>query len=240
MLHEKLITKIHLEKYLFEIAKEYRHLAKKNAILLEIVLVGGASILINYDFRVATTDVDALYPTAAVFKQALKTVGDRYELDPKWFNADFMKTTSYSDKLREHSVFYKEYLHVLSVRTIKSEYLIAMKLKAGRMHKNDLSDIAGILDECQRRNEELSRDKIKDAVIELYGSLDLVDEITWMIFDQIMDDGDFKKLFNVYREIEQENRESLIEFEKEERPIKHNENFKDILQAIKEKKEKKQ
>jgi hypothetical protein len=61
-----------------------------------------------------------------------------------------------------------------------------------------------------------------------------------MIFDQIMDDGDFKKLFNVYREIEQENRESLIEFEKEERPIKHNENFKDILQAIKEKKEKKQ
>jgi hypothetical protein len=232
---EKLITRADLDQYLFNLAKEYKRLAKKNAISLEIILVGGASILLNYDFRVSTTDVDALFPTAAVFKQAIKSVGDKFELDSKWFNADFMKTTSYSDKLREHSVFYRDYLKVLSVRTIKSEYLIAMKLMAGRMHKNDLSDIVGILGECQKRNEELSKTLIQNSVIELYGSLDLVDDITWMIFDQIMEDGDFKKLFNVYREIEIENRESLIDFEKEERPILTNENFKDILQAIKNK-----
>ena len=233
---KNLITKKDLEHYLFDLAKEYKHLAKKNAIPLEIILVGGASILLNYDFRVSTSDIDALFPTAAVFKQAIKSVGEKFNLDPQWFNADFMKTSSYSDKLREHSVFYHDYLHVLSVRTIKSEYLVAMKLMAGRMHKNDLSDIAGILDECQRRNEDISKTLIQNSVIELYGSLDLVDDITWMIFDQIMEDGDFKKLFNVYREIENENRESLIIFEKEERPIQHNENFKEILKAIKEKK----
>ena len=51
-------TKDNIDIYLKEVAKEYRKLGGK-AMPADIILIGGASILINYGFRGATTDVDA-------------------------------------------------------------------------------------------------------------------------------------------------------------------------------------
>lgn len=66
-------------------------------------------------------------------KQAVNNVGDRLDLPNGWLNTDFMKTKSYSSKLREHSVYYKTFSNVLTVRTVTAEYLIAMKLMAGSL-----------------------------------------------------------------------------------------------------------
>lgn len=56
---DKPITKENLDSYLKELAKEFR---KKNGKKMpaEIVLIGGASILINYGFREMTYDMDAI------------------------------------------------------------------------------------------------------------------------------------------------------------------------------------
>ena len=50
-------------------------------------------------------------------------------------------------KLDEVSVYYRKISNVLTVRLIRDEYLIAMKLRSGRKYKNDLSDIIGVLAE---------------------------------------------------------------------------------------------
>lgn len=55
----------------------------------------------------------------------------------------------------EHSKYYKTFANILQIRTVSAEYLVAMKLMAGRQYKNDLSDIVGVLIEQEERNEPL-------------------------------------------------------------------------------------
>ena len=52
-------TKENLDQYLKELAKEFR---KRNgkSVSAEIILIGGASVLINYGFREMTYDMDAI------------------------------------------------------------------------------------------------------------------------------------------------------------------------------------
>ncbi|KAF0222553.1 MAG: Uncharacterized protein FD133_294 [Erysipelotrichaceae bacterium] len=237
MLNEKNITKQDLEKYLFELAKAYKKVSKRNLQNLEIVLVGGASILINYTFRVSTTDVDGTFLTPDALLIAIKNVAEKFELGPKWINTDFEKSPSYSDQLRINSVFYQDYLGVISVRTIRSEYLVAMKLVAGRMHKNDITDIIGILHESRKNNEPLSVDKIKDAVLTLYGKLDKVSTTTWKLFNQIIENGDYESLFLQYRQEEIENQAALIDFRKNATERLTKEDLDEILRSIQKKRE---
>ena len=53
MLSEIPMKKENLEKYLMELAKEFKKKNRK-AMPAEIVLIGGASVLINYGFREST------------------------------------------------------------------------------------------------------------------------------------------------------------------------------------------
>ena len=64
------LTKKNLDLYLKEVAKEYRKL-NRNGMHAEIIIVGGGSILINYSFRLSTTDIDAYTQTSTSFKEAV-------------------------------------------------------------------------------------------------------------------------------------------------------------------------
>ena len=141
---DKPFTKENLDSCLKELAKEFR---KKNGagVPTEIILVGGASILINYGFREMTYDMDAIIRSPSVMKDAINTVGDRLRLPVGWLNTDFVNTDSYTTRLIEHSQYYKTFSNILQIRTVSSEYLVAMKLMAGRQYKNDLSDIVCVL-----------------------------------------------------------------------------------------------
>lgn len=137
-------TKENIDTYLKEVAKEYRKQLGKN-MPAEMILIGGASVLINYGFRDMTTDIDAIIQAASAMKDVINRVGDRYNLPNGWLNQDFKNTDSYSPKLLQFSEYYKVYANVLTVRTIAAEYLVAMKLRSGRQYKSDLSDVLGIL-----------------------------------------------------------------------------------------------
>ena len=83
-------TKDNIDLYLKELAKEYRkHVGK--GMPAELVLVGGASVLVNYNFRNMTTDIDALIKASSGIKDAIILVGDRYGLPVGWLNANFEK-----------------------------------------------------------------------------------------------------------------------------------------------------
>ena len=56
---DKPFTKDNIDSYLKELAKEFQK-RNGNRIPAEIILIGGASILINYGFREMTYDIDAI------------------------------------------------------------------------------------------------------------------------------------------------------------------------------------
>ena len=63
MLSEVPFTRENLDRYLKELAKEFRKCNGKS-MPAEIILIGGASVVINYGFREMTYDMDAIINAA--------------------------------------------------------------------------------------------------------------------------------------------------------------------------------
>lgn len=61
---EQPFTKENLDQYLKELAKEFRKINGKN-MPADIILIGGASVVINYGFREMTYDMDAVINAAS-------------------------------------------------------------------------------------------------------------------------------------------------------------------------------
>ena len=205
-------TKENIDLYLKEVAKEYRKQAGKK-MPAELVLIGGASVLINYGFRNMTTDIDALIQAASAMKEAINHVGDWYGLPNGWLNADFTNTDSYSVKLSQFSVYYKTYANIVTIRTVAAEYLIAMKLRSGRQYKSDLSDILGILAEHEKRGMPISMKQIRKAVTDLYGGWESLPETSQAFIKNVMEDGRFEELYEQTVSSEKEVGALLVQFE---------------------------
>ena len=235
---DKPFTKENMDGYLRELAKEFR---KKNGnkMSAEIILIGGASILINYGFREMTYDMDAIIKSSGAMKEAINTVGDRLELPVGWLNTDFANTKSYTPRLVEYSKYYKTFANILQVRTVSAEYLVAMKLMAGRQYKNDLSDIVGILIEQEERKKPLSFEVIQKAIVDLYDSYDKVPEDSRVFMEAIYNKEDLHDFYRQCREIEQENKDTLVGFQENYPGVLNGDNLADVLKAARAKKQEK-
>ena len=235
---DKPFTKENLDGYLRELAKEFR---KKNGNKMseENILIGGASILINYGFREMTYDMDAIIKSSGAMKEAINTVGDRLELPVGWLNTDFANTKSYTPRLVEYSKYYKTFANILQVRTVSAEYLVAMKLMAGRQYKNDLSDIVGILIEQEERKKPLSFEVIQKAIVDLYDSYDKVPEDSRVFMEAIYNKEDLHDFYRQCREIEQENKDTLVGFQENYPGVLNGDNLADVLKAARAKKQEK-
>jgi len=204
-------TKENINLYFNELSKEYKKLGGRNN-PVEIVLIGGAAIIENYGFRNMTTDIDAIIPSIGIIKDAINRVGDKFGLPNGWLNADFMKTSSYSPKLYELSKPYKTFNQVMNVRYISGEYLIAMKLKSGREYKNDLSDIIGILAEHEKSGNPITQEQITNAVINLYGGMNQIDDKSVSFITAVLDNGKFEEMYKAIRESEKNTKTVLLAF----------------------------
>ena len=235
---DKPFTKKNLDSYLRELAKEFR---KKNGnkMSAEIILIGGASILINYGFREMTYDMDAIIKSSGAMKEAINTVGDRLELPVGWLNTDFANTKSYTPRLVEYSKYYKTFANILQVRTVSAEYLVAMKLMAGRQYKNDLSDIVSILIEQEERKKPLSFEVIQKAIVDLYDSYDKIPEESKVFMEAVYNKEDLHDFYRQCREIEQENNDTLVEFQENYPGVLNGDNLADVLKAARAKKQEK-
>lgn len=232
---DKPFTKENLDSCLRELAKEFR---KKNGNKMpaEIILIGGASILINYGFREMTYDMDAIINSSSAMKETINTVGDRLGLPIGWLNTDFVNTNSYTPRLAGFSEYYKTFSNILQVRTVSSEYLVAMKLMAGRQYKSDLSDIVGILIEQEKRGDQLSLDRIKKAIVDLYDEYEHIPENSRKFIESIYEQSDLKAFYKQCREMELDNKDVLVEFQDDYPGVLNGDNLADILKAAKAKK----
>ena len=209
---EKILKKENLNYYLNELSKEYKKLVGRKG-SAEIILIGGAAVIENYDFRDMTTDIDAILNASSAMKDAINRIRDRFELPNGWMNDDFKNTDSYSSKLIQYSSFYKTFNQVLNVRIVTGEYLIAMKLRSFRKYKNDLSDIIGILNEHEKRGNPISFEMIERAVIDLYGSWENYPKGAKEYITETVSAGNYEEVYKLVRQNEREAKKALIDFE---------------------------
>lgn len=224
-----------MDSYLKELAKEFRKI-NGNKMPAEIILIDGASVLINYGFREMTYDMDAIIQASSSMKDAINSVGDRMGLPNGWLNTDFMKTTSYTPKLIQYSKYYKTFSNVLRIRTVSAEYLVVMKLMAGRQYKNDLSDVVGILLEQEKSQQQICLEDIKKTAEKLYGGYDKLSEESRTFIETVYQNPDLTQLYAKVREDEKTNKDILIEFEDNYPDVLNGDNLTDILKAARAKK----
>ena len=223
--------KDNLDLYLKELAKEYKKLVGRN-MPAEIILIGGAAVIENYGFRDMTTDIDAIISAASAMKDAINHIGDRFDLPNGWLNADFQKTGSYSSKLLQFSAFYRTFNQVLNVRIVTGEYLIAMKLRAFRQYKNDLSDIVGILAEHEKRGDHMTLERIEKAVTDLYGSWSDFHKDAKDFIVNTLSAGNYEKVYELVRQNEKDAKEDLIDFEDKHPGDLKADNVDEVLQTL--------
>lgn len=229
------ITKENIDFYLKELAKEFRKRSGKS-VPAEIILIGGASVLINYGFREVTYDMDAMISASSAMKDAINVVGDKYGLPVGWLNDDFIKTTSYSPRIISVSKYYRTYFNIVTFRTVTGAYLAAMKLMSGRQYKYDRSDVIGILWEHEKAGEPLTLEMIKKAVSELYGSYGVLADDVKEFIEHVMNEGNYEEIYTRVRRAEAENRENLIEYQNEKPGAIQPDNVNDIIAALRRRK----
>ena len=230
----KPFTKVDIENYLKELGKELKK--RGHGTPMEIILVGGASILVNYDFRLSSYDIDAYYAKASIMKECINAVGDKFGLPNGWVNDDFMKTSSFTPKIIEYSKYYKKYSGVLTVRTIKAEYLVAMKLVSGRKYKKDLSDVAGIIYEQQLAGAPITYEMIDRAVVELYGDWSRISDDAKDMLKKILFCNDMKVIFDELSQYETEAKDILANISNKYPDVVNRDNVDDVIAAAMKKK----
>ena len=199
----------------------------------EIILIGGASVVINYGFREMTYDMDAIIIASSSMKDTINYVGDKYGLPVGWINDDFMRTDSYTPRISRYSKYYHTYSNVVTIRTVSGEYLVAMKLKAGREYKYDRSDVIGILWEQEKSGDPLSLDRIKQAVCDSY---DVLSDDVKQFVERAIENGNYEEMYTRIRQAESENKEILLEYQEEKPGVINNDNADDIIAALRRRK----
>ncbi|HEV2348497.1 MAG TPA: DUF6036 family nucleotidyltransferase [Terriglobia bacterium] len=115
-------------------------LLRERRVAGEIAVFGGAAIILGFDFRTATQDVDAMITQGhGQVVKAQEEVGAELELPPNWLNE---QGTSYLSRLKDFEVFKtypSEGQFGLRVLTATPEYLLAMKLLSFR--SDDIQDV---------------------------------------------------------------------------------------------------
>lgn len=235
MSHKKKITKETIEDYFRELSKEIKKEFGRK-IEVDLIIVGGASILLNYNFRSSTIDIDALIQKTYSIQDAIHRVGDRNGLPSDWINSDFKKTLSYSIKLAEHSKYYKTYNQVLNVRTISAEYLIAMKMVSHRRYKNDISDIIGIVMEQKELGKPIEYYKVINALEELYNDKVEVPESIKEEIKEIVESDDPYELYKNAKNSEKQIGDRLKEIDNKYENVINENNINNIINNIEKKK----
>jgi hypothetical protein len=121
----------------------------------EVDVFRGAAIVLGFDFRKATQDVDSLVTMGhGQVMKAAQEVEKELDLPPNWLHE---QTTIYLSKHRDFSLF-KMYpsggQFGLRVLLAKPEYVLTMKLLAFRLYAADVDDIKHLALHLNRTSAE--------------------------------------------------------------------------------------
>ena len=95
----------------------------------EVCLFGGAAMVLAFDARESTRDIDAVFAPKQDMLAAIAQVSEELELDPDWLNDGVKGFVSPKGEMTVEDMPVFDHLRVLRPTT---EYLLAMKCMASR------------------------------------------------------------------------------------------------------------
>ncbi len=148
----------------------------------EICIYGGGVMVLAFNARLSTKDVDAVFQPADVIRKAAVEVSDGFGLKPDWLN-DAVKGWL-SPKGEHTSENLPQFSHLRLTRP-KEQYLLAMKCLASRVSgfetQGDRADILFLAHALQLR----SADAVL-AIVEGYYPENLIQPKTRFFVEEIM------------------------------------------------------
>lgn len=135
----------------------------------EITLCGGAAMVLNYNSRLSTRDVDCLRVDNIIRTKA-DELAATFDLENDWLNDNVCVTSSYSNELVKLRELYNTYGN-LTVYTVKGLPLLCMKLVSWRANSSDFNDCEYMTTALR---EHHTIQDVYDMVTLLYGNTSLL------------------------------------------------------------------
>lgn len=124
----------------------------------EVGVVGGAAMVLAFNARAATKDVDAIFAPASKMRDAIKSVASEIDLPEDWMN-DAVKAFLPGKAKKKKIVFSESHLIVWIP---EPEYLLAMKAISARFDSQDASDLKTLIKHLKLKNRNEIFDIIED------------------------------------------------------------------------------
>lgn len=102
---------------------------EENRLKLTLNIYGGTVMMICFDARPATKDVDALFETSSIIENILSDIAETYGLNKDWINQDVREPLKYIKQENLKEVFTYKNLKVLAPT---AEQMLAMKILSAR------------------------------------------------------------------------------------------------------------
>jgi hypothetical protein len=154
---------------------------ERRGVVGEINRLGGTAMILGFQARQSTKDVDAIFAPAGVIREEARAVAEELDLPVDWLNdaaKGFVSPNAYFQRLRDIDFPY------LRVQVPTAEYLLAMKVMAARVEIGGESTDKGDIRFLIRRLELTTPEQVFDLVGRYYDpsrvlprSMYLVEEI---------------------------------------------------------------
>lgn len=145
---------------------------------VEIAIYRGTVMMLAYDCREATKDIDAIFHPPDVVESLIKRVACEQNLPDDWMNSG---VESFVAGREERIPFEQLQIPGLVMTRPSAKYLLAMKCRAGRLptpfRAGDRADITFLLRELKIR----SMAEVDAIAAEFYGSPGLEPEKRWLV-----------------------------------------------------------
>ena len=159
------------------------------AIKAEVAIYGGTVMMIAYDCRQATKDVDAIFHPVGVIEPLIRQVAVELKLPEDWMNSG-VKTFVGAREAREK--FSELEIPGLVLTRPSAEYLLAMKCLAARLptlfRAGDVDDIKFLLRKLRLR----SITEVDAIVGDYYGDRRLENGKRWLV-EKLIAEANAKK-----------------------------------------------
>lgn len=157
-----------IEQYLKTLGKELR----RQKIDGELIMCGGAVMLLGYGSRDTTADIDGIFFPRTEIKRIVRDIAEKNDLPIEWLNDSVKHSKSYVRELRQNATRYKNYYN-LRVYFAKIDQMIAMKLIAFRVGaSHDLEDLETLIKEYDTKIKPVTSEILENIVVSIYGNLD--------------------------------------------------------------------
>ncbi len=117
-------------------------------VLGEIGIVGGAAMLLAFDSRKATRDIDAIFKPSTTIRSCAKQMAFDYNLSDDWLNDGVKGFLPGNPKNRSEVLI----LPGIKVWVPEPEYLLAMKVISARVDTSDGDDIKFLINHLHLKN----------------------------------------------------------------------------------------